>query len=132
MDIINSGADFCAEIVFFQHVEYGEVGTACFKGDDICVHIIDFSDNVRKFAVAHMSVYLRFGLHTAVDKAECRYRPIKIIAFPVGLSQRQLFTESRFIYLNDAYAVGFKVEYLLTYSMSYLEFIRTAVSSILS
>ena len=68
-----------------------------------------------------MSVYLCFGLYAAVNKAECRYRPVKIIAFPVGLSQRQLFTECRFINLNDAYAVGFKVENFLTYGKSYLE-----------
>ena len=61
-----------------------------------------------------MRVNLRFRFYAAVHQTKCRDSPIKIIVFPVGFSQRKLFTQRRLVNLNNAYAVCFEVKDFFT------------------
>ena len=56
-----------------------------------------------------MSVDLSLGLDLAVDESECRDRKIKILAVPVGLSQRELLAESGLVDLDDVDTVRLKI-----------------------
>ena len=57
-----------------------------------------------------MGVNLSFRLDLAMDQAEGWDGPVEIFGVPVGLSQGQLLTQSRFIDLDDLNSVGFQVE----------------------
>ena len=60
VDVIDAGANFRAEMVFLQNIQNRQIGTACLKGDDIGIHVVDLTDDICKFTVAHMGVNLRF------------------------------------------------------------------------
>ena len=114
MDIVNARAYFGLKVIFLQGIEDQKIGTGSLERDDVRVHRIDRRDDVRKFAVAHMRVDLCFRLDTAMYEAECRDRPVEIFTVPVGLPKRELFAKCGFVDLDDADAVLFKIEDLVT------------------
>src|SRR5579875_2725097 len=81
--------------------------TCRLHGDNISVQCSNRWEDVLKLAIAHMRVNLRFVLDTAGRQFKRLDGPIQI-GWPVRATQRQSFTQSRFVYLNNPYTSGFE------------------------
>ncbi|MPN18668.1 hypothetical protein SDC9_166031 [bioreactor metagenome] len=108
-------------MVRLQGIDDRQFGTGGFERNDVRIHVIDILYDLLEFAVAHMRMHLRLRSHATVAKAECRNRPIKVLARPFFSADRQLLLQSRFIDLDDFDARFLQIENLFADRQTDLE-----------
>ncbi|MNE66614.1 hypothetical protein D3C80_1621710 [compost metagenome] len=113
MNVIHARTDFVRIFELFKGFQQIHIGTRGFDGDHVSIQRCNRIHDVVELAVTHVGVDLSIILRHGGIQFERVHRPIQV-GSPVGLTQRQTFTQCRFVNLDDANAGFFQIFHFIT------------------
>ena len=113
MDIVNARSDFVRISEIGKSFQERHITTAGFQRDHVSVKTRDIRHDIVEFGITHVRMNLRIVADTGRSDTESTTCPIQI-SLPVLAAQRQTFTQSRFINLDNADTGFFKIGHFIT------------------
>ena len=119
VNVVDTRADLVRVAVVLESVQELHVALRRLDRDDICVQVLDGSEDVVKVGVAEVRVGLQGIGDTCGSELERRKSPVEV-SRPVNLAERETFTESGLINLDGADTSLLEINDLVTKSKSQL------------